>query len=61
MKLHRSHLLQAFLFDHIQPNVPSFNTQMFALGSNSSLFTHQLYRSTEKSQQVIDELLHIEA
>lgn len=25
MKIHRSHLLQAFLFDHIQPKMPAFN------------------------------------
>jgi len=35
MKIYRSHLLQAFLFDHISPNLPSFNPQMFALGSDS--------------------------
>lgn len=60
MKIHRSHLLQAFLFDHIQPKVPSFNSQMFNLGSSSSMFTHQLYKSTEKSQQVLDELVILE-
>lgn len=60
LKIHRSHLLQAFLFDHIQANVPSFNSQMFNMGSNSTLFTHQLYRSNERSQLVLEELQHIE-
>lgn len=26
LKIHRSHLIQAFLFDHIQPHMPAFNT-----------------------------------
>lgn len=43
IKIHRSHLLQAFLFDHIQPQVPSFNTNMFQLGSNSNMLTHMVY------------------
>ena len=29
VKIARSHLLQAFLFDHIQPHMPSFNPNMF--------------------------------
>lgn len=26
VRIYRSHLLQAFLFDHIQPHIPAFNT-----------------------------------
>ena len=26
VRIYRSHLVQAFLFDHIQPHIPAFNT-----------------------------------
>ena len=35
IKIHRSHLLQAFLFDHIAPKMPVFNTNLLAFGSTS--------------------------
>lgn len=53
LKIHRSHLLQAFLFDHIQPHLPSFNNQLFTLASTPHLFTHQLYRATEHNQALL--------
>ena len=31
IKIHRSHMQQAYLFDHIQPEMPAFNTNMFKL------------------------------
>lgn len=39
LKIHRSHLLQAFLFDHIQPHMPTFNTNLFRLTGTSSHMT----------------------
>ena len=33
LRIHRSHLLQAFLFDHIQPHMPAFNTNLFKLAT----------------------------
>ena len=39
MKIHRSHLLQAFLYDHIQPHMPAFNTNLFRLGSSTQQMT----------------------
>ena len=53
LKIHRSHLLQAFLFDHIQPHLPSFNNQLFQLASTPHLFTHQLYRASEHNQTLL--------
>lgn len=47
MKIHRSHLLQAFLFDHIQPHMPAFNTNVLKLGGTSSHLTSLLYKSSE--------------
>lgn len=35
LKIHRSHLIQAYLFDHIAPEMPSFNTNIFKLGCTS--------------------------
>lgn len=48
VKIHRSHLLQAFLFDHVQPNLSSFNPQMFKIGSSANYITHHLHKSTEQ-------------
>lgn len=36
MKIHRTHLLQAFLFDHISPQMPSFNTHIFDMAKNDN-------------------------
>jgi len=59
-KIHRSHLLQAFLFDHIQPHMPAFNTEILTLGSTSNQFTHHLYKSVEQSQNLLEELSRVE-
>jgi hypothetical protein len=60
MKIHRSHLLQAFLFDHIQPHMPAFNTQAFNLGSSNNYFTHHIYKATGQSQAILEEFNRIE-
>jgi CRISPR/Cas system CSM-associated protein Csm4 (group 5 of RAMP superfamily) len=61
MKIHRSHLLQAFLFDHIQPLMPTFNTNLFRLTGTSSHMTQQLWSQSDQSQKVLEELTKMEA
>ena len=56
MKIHRSHLLQAYLFDHIQPNMPVFNTNILKLGSSNQPMAQHLYHATQKSQALLDEM-----
>ena len=53
-------MLQAFLFDHIEPGMPTFNTNLFSLGSTSNHLSHQLYTATEQSQTLLDEMLQVE-
>ena len=60
MKIHRSHLLQAFLFDHIQPHMPSFNANLLRLGGNTLYVSGQLYHANEQSQNVLDEMSRME-
>jgi hypothetical protein len=60
LKIHRSHLLQAFLFDHIQPHMPSFNTNLFRLNGTTPHMTQHLWSAADQSQKVIDELAKIE-
>ena len=60
LKVHRSHLLQAFLFDHIAPKMPAFNTNLLKLGSTSAHMTQHIAASIEKSQTLYDELQKIE-
>jgi len=43
MRIHRSHLLQAFLFDHIQPHMPAFNTNVFKLGSTTEHLNQHVF------------------
>lgn len=61
MKIHRSHLLQAFLYDHIQPHMPAFNTNLFKLGASTQHMTQMSFQAGEQSQFLIDELQKIEA
>lgn len=49
MKMHRSHLLQAFLFDHIQPHMPSFNVNLLKLGNTSEYMNQHLWTVNEQS------------
>ena len=60
MKIHRSHLLQAFLFDHIQPKMPAFNPSIFNIAKNGNALTHHLYRASEQSQVLLEELSKVE-
>ena len=60
MKIHRSHLLQAFLFDHIQPHMPAFNTNVFKLGSTTEHLNQHVFQASEQSQVLVDEMNKIE-
>jgi hypothetical protein len=40
IKIQRSHMQQAYLFDHIQPQMPAFNTNLFKLSNPDYLCTH---------------------
>jgi len=40
IKVVRSHMQQAYLFDQIQPEMPAFNTNMFKLASPAYLESH---------------------
>jgi hypothetical protein len=60
LRIHRSHLLQAFLFDHIQPHMPAFNTNIFKLGSTTEHLNQHVYQVTEQSQTLVEEMQKIE-
>ena len=59
-KLHRSNLLQAFLFDHIQPRMPTFNTNIFNTASNQNYISHHVHKASEVTQQMIEEQSKVE-
>lgn len=40
IKVQRSHMQQAYLYDHIQPGMPAFNTNMFKLAQSTYLESH---------------------
>ena len=40
IKVQRSHMQQAYLFDYIQPEMPAFNTNIFKLASPAYLESH---------------------
>ena len=54
IRVYRSHLVQAYLFDHIQPEMPAFNPNLFKLATPEYLCNHvyQLYVATDS---LIDE------
>lgn len=60
LKIHRSHLIQAFLFDHIQPEMPAFNTNLFRLGSTSQHMTQYHYLASEHTHNLVDEMSKVE-
>ncbi len=60
IKLNRSHLLQAFLFDHIQPHMPAFNSNTLKMGGSSLHLSQQLYFAGEHSQNFLDECSKME-
>ena len=37
VKIHRSHMQQAYLFDYIQPEMPAFNTNLFNMATPNYL------------------------
>lgn len=54
IRIHRSHLLQAFLFDHIQPHMPAFNTNLFKLATPQYLCNH-VYQLNEATEELVFE------
>lgn len=60
LKIHRSHLIQAFLFDHVAPEMPAFNANMFKLGCSSQYLTQYHHLASEHSQNLIEELSRVE-
>ena len=60
LKIHRSHLIQAFLFDHVAPEMPAFNTNLLKLGTTSQHLTQYHHLASEHSQNLIDELAKVE-
>jgi hypothetical protein len=49
IKIHRSHMQQAYLFDHIQPGMPAFNTNLFKLVSPDYFCSH-VYQAVEATE-----------
>jgi hypothetical protein len=45
IKIHRSHLLQAFLFDHVAQKMPVFNMNLLKMGSTSQHLVQHLHIS----------------
>lgn len=54
IKLQRSHMQQAYLFDHIQPDMPAFNTNVFKLASQN-YFTSHVHSAMEITDQLCTE------
>lgn len=54
IRLSRSHLLQAFLFDHIQPHMPAFNANLFKLATPQYLCNH-VYQLNEATDNLVFE------
>ena len=51
IKIQRSHMQQAYLFDHIQPNMPAFNTNVFRLVSPDYFCSH-VYQAIEATEDL---------
>jgi hypothetical protein len=52
VKIYRSHMQQAYLFDYIQPEMPAFNTNLFKLSTPNYLCQH-VFSSTQASEQIV--------
>lgn len=52
LKIYRSHMQQAYLFDYIQPEMPAFNTNLFKLSTPNYLCQH-VYSSTQASEHIV--------
>lgn len=51
IKLKRSHMQQAYMFDYIQPEMPAFNTNVFKLASQN-YFTSHVHSAMEITDQL---------
>ena len=54
VKIQRSHMQQAYLFDYIQPEMPAFNTNVFKLASQN-YFTSHVHSAMEITDQLCTE------
>lgn len=54
IRVYRSHLVQAFLFDHIQPHMPAFNANLFKLATPKYLCNH-VYQLNEATDELVSE------
>ena len=52
LKIYRSHMQQAYLFDYIQPEMPAFNTNLFKL-SNPNYLCQHVYSATQASEHIV--------
>lgn len=59
IRVNRSHLVQAFLFDHIQPHMPAFNNNVFKLASHQYLCNH-VFHLNEATDQLLQEQTRLE-
>lgn len=51
VKIHRSHIQQAYLFDYIQPSMPAFNTNVFKLAGQDYFCSH-VHQACESTEQL---------
>ena len=51
IKVQRSHMQQAYLFDHFQPGMPAFNTNIFKLVSPDYFCSH-VYQAVEATESL---------
>lgn len=54
IRVYRSHLVQAYLFDHIQPEMPAFNANLFKLATPEYLCNH-VYQLNEATDSLVEE------
>jgi hypothetical protein len=54
IRVYRSHLVQAYLFDHITPHMPAFNANLFKLATPQYLCNH-VYELNEATEQLLHE------
>ena len=54
IKLQRSHMQQAYLFDYIQPEMPAFNTNLFKLASQNYFCNH-----VHSAMEITDQLTNV--
>ncbi len=60
VRIYRSHLVQAFLFDHIQPHMPAFNPNLFKLATPQYLCNH-VYQLNEATDELVGEQQRLES